>query len=85
MKEADIILNITEDENYLPKSNSKKEWIVLNKIDKRKKINKNLDGRAMLVSAKTGEGLKDILQRIHKEIMKKTKRLNDPKNIILNV
>ncbi len=75
MKEADIILNITEDENYLPKSYSKKEWLVLNKIDKSKKIKKNLDGKAILVSAKTGEGLKDILQKIHKEIIKKTKRL----------
>ena len=71
LKEADIILNITENENYLPKSNSKKEWLVLNKIDKRKKIKKNLDGRAILVSAKTGEGLKVILQRIHEEIIKK--------------
>ena len=75
LKEADIILNITEDENYLPKSHSKKEWLVLNKIDKSKKIKKNLDGKAILVSAKTGEGLKDILQKIHKEIIKKTKRL----------
>ena len=85
MKEADIILNITEDENYLPKSYSKKEWLVLNKIDKSKKIKKNLDGKTILVSAKTGEGLKDILQKIHKEIIKKTKRFNDPKNIILNL
>ena len=60
LKEADIILNITEDENYLPKSHSKKEWLVLNKIDKSKKIKKNLEGKAILVSAKTGEGLKDI-------------------------
>jgi len=85
LKEADIILNITEDENYLPKSYSKKEWLVLNKIDKSKKIKKNLEGKAILVSAKTGEGLKDILQKIHKEIIKKTKRFNDPKNIILNL
>ena len=85
LKEADIILNVTENENYLPKSNSKKEWLVLNKIDKRKKIKKNLDGRAILVSAKTGEGLKVILQRIHEEIIKKTVRLNDPKTIILNL
>ena len=85
LKEADIILNITENENYLPKSNSKKEWLVLNKIDKRKKIKKNLDGRAILVSAKTGEGLKVILQRIHEEIIKKTVRLNDPETIILNL
>ena len=85
LKEADIILNITEDENFLPKSYSKKEWLVLNKIDKSKKIKKNLEGKAILVSAKTGEGLEDILERIHKEIIKKTKRLNDPKNIILNL
>ena len=57
----------------------------MNKIDKRKKIKKNLDDRAILVSAKTGEGIIVILQRIHKEIIKKTKRFNDPKNIILNL
>ncbi len=85
LKEADIILNVTEDENYLPKSKSKKEWLVLNKIDKNKKVKKNLNGKAILVSAKTGEGLKDILQTIHKEIIKKTKRFNDKKNIILNL
>jgi tRNA modification GTPase len=39
----------------------------------------------MPVSAKTGEGLKDLLQRIHKEIIIKTKMLNDPKNIIMNL
>jgi len=85
LKEADIILNITEDENFLSKSHNKKEWLILNKIDKSKKIKKKLEGKAILVSAKTGEGLRDILQRIHKEIKKKTKRLDDPKNIILNL
>ena len=35
-KEADIILNITENEKFLPNSYSKKEWLVLNKIDKSK-------------------------------------------------
>ena len=85
LKEADIILNITEDENFLSKSHNKKEWLILNKIDKSKKIKKKLEGKAILVSAKTGKGLKDILQRIHKEIIKKTKRLDDPKNIILNL
>ena len=85
LKEADIILNITEDENFLPKSHRKKEWLVLNKIDKRKKVKRNLDGKAILVSAKTGEGLECILERIYKEIIKKTKRLNDPKNIFLNL
>ena len=39
----------------------------------------------MLVSAKTGEGLEGILERILKEVIKKTKRFNDPKNIILNI
>ena len=57
----------------------------MNKIDKRKKVKRNLDGKAILVSAKTGEGLECILERIYKEIIKKTKRLNDPKNIFLNL
>ena len=85
LKEADIILNITEDENFLPKSRSKREWLILNKIDKSNKLKKNLERKALLVSAKTGEGLEEILENIHKEIIKKTKRLNDPKNIILNL
>ena len=85
LKEADIILNITEDENFLTKSRSKKEWLIFNKIDKRKKIKKNLEGKAILVSAKTGEGLQGLLDKIHKEIIKKTKRLNDPESIILNL
>jgi len=85
LKEADIILNITEDEKFLPKSRSKKEWLILNKIDKSKKLKKKLEDRAILVSAKTGEGLEVILENIHKEIIKKTKRINDSKNIILNL
>ncbi len=85
LKEADIILNITEDENFLPKSRSRNEWIILNKIDKNKKLKKKLEGKAILVSAKTGEGLEGILENIHKEIIKKTKKLNSPKNIILNL
>ncbi|MDA9708722.1 tRNA uridine-5-carboxymethylaminomethyl(34) synthesis GTPase MnmE [Alphaproteobacteria bacterium] len=85
LKEADIILNVAEDESFLPKSCSKKEWLILNKIDKRKKLGKNLKSKAILVSAKTGEGLEGILERIHKELIKKTKRLNDSKNIISNL
>ena len=85
LKEADIILNITEDENFLKKSHRKKEWLVLNKIDKNKKNKKILEGKAMLVSAKTGEGLEGILEGILKEVIKKTKRFNDQKNIILNL
>ena len=85
LKEADIILNITEDENFLPTSHSTKAWLILTKIDKSKKLKKKLESKAILVSAKTGEGLEGILENIHKEIIKKTKRINDPKNIIMNL
>ena len=85
LKEADIILNVTDDESFLPKSRNKKEWLILNKIDKSKKLKKKLESKVLLVSAKTGEGLEGILERIHKELINKTKRLNDPKNIILNL
>ena len=85
LKEADIILNITEGESFLPKNRKKKEWLILNKIDKSKELKKKFEGKALLVSAKTGEGLEEILERIYKEIIKKTKTLNDPKNIILNL
>ena len=41
LKEADIILNISEDESFLSKNYNKKEWLVLNKIDKNKNLKKN--------------------------------------------
>ena len=85
LKEADIILNISEDESFLSKNYNKKEWLVLNKIDKNKNLKKKLKGKALLVSAKTGEGLENILEAIHEEIIKKTKKFNNKKNIILNL
>ena len=39
----------------------------------------------MLVSAKTGEGLEGILEKIYEEIIKKTKKFNGKKTIILNL
>ena len=54
--------------NFLKKSYSKKEWLVLNKIDKSKKLKKKLEGKAILVSAKTGEGLEGVLERIQQSI-----------------
>lgn len=78
-KEADIILNITENEKFLPNSYSKKEWLVLNKIDKSKNLKKNFESKAMLVSAKTGEGLEGLLERIYEEIIKKIKKFNNQK------
>ena len=85
LKEADIILNVSEDENFLLKSNYQKEWLVLNKIDRNKNLKKKMKGKALLVSAKTGEGLENILEKIYSEIIKKTKKFNDKKTIILNL
>tara|TARA_B100000886_G_scaffold335402_1_gene292416 strand:+ start:1649 stop:2962 length:1314 start_codon:yes stop_codon:yes gene_type:complete len=85
LKESDIILNITEDENFLSISNKKKEWIVLNKIDKGKTPRKKLQNKAILVSAKTGEGLETILEKIYEVLKKKTKKFNSKKNIIMNL
>ncbi len=85
IKEADIILNISEDEHFLSKGQNKKEWLVLNKIDKNKNTKKKLKGKVILVSAKTGEGIEDILETIYLEIIKKTKKFNGKKNIILNL
>ena len=61
------------------------EWLVLNKIDKSGNLKKKLKGKAILVSAKTGEGLEAILEKIYSVIIKKTKRLEAKKNIILNL
>ena len=44
-----------------------------------------MKGKALLVSAKTGEGLENILEKIYSEIIKKTKKFNDKKTIILNL
>ena len=85
LKEADIILNITEDENFLSISNNKKEWLILNKIDKSKKLKKSLEGKAILVSAKTGEGIGFVLEKIYTVLIKKTKKFNHHKNIIMNL
>ena len=66
---------------FLPKDYSKKEWLVLNKIDKNKNLKKNFEGKAILVSAKTGEGLEDILERVYEEIIKKIKKFNNQKKL----
>ena len=58
---------------------------MFNKIDKSKKLKKQFENRAILVSAKTGEGLEDLLEKIYAEIKKKTKKFHDQKKIILNL
>ena len=85
LKEADIILNITEDEKFLSINDNTKEWLVLNKIDKSGNLKKKLKGKAILVSAKTGEGFEAILEKIYSVIIKKTKRFEGEKNIIMNL
>ncbi len=85
LKEADIILNISEDEKFLSINDNTKEWLVLNKIDKSGNLKKKLKGKAILVSAKTGEGLEAILEKIYLAISKKTKRFDGKKSIIMNL
>ena len=57
MKRADIILNVTEDENFIKTNKKQTEWLILNKIDKKKLIRKEFIDKTIPVSAKTGEGL----------------------------
>ncbi len=85
LKEADIILNIAENEKFLPTSHNKNEWLVLNKIDINKSFKKKLCNKTILVSAKTGEGLQELLDKISNEIIKRTKKANSKKNIITNL
>ena len=82
IKEADIILNVLDIENYKNKIQNSK-WNVLNKIDK---INKSIeiDPSINLVSAKSGTGIQDLLNKIHEEILKKTKQLYSTEAIIAN-
>ena len=55
----------------ISQSHKTKEWLVLNKIDNNKNFKKKFKGKAILVSAKTGEGLEGILEKIYLEIIKK--------------
>ncbi len=78
-KEADLVLNvndITKIEKKNTKRNLKHIWNVYNKIDKdqqsqrkKKLVRKN----TFLVSAKTGDGIEELLKSIHLHILNKTK------------
>ena len=85
LKEADIILNIAENEKFLPSNYKKNEWLILNKIDINKKLKKKLKNRAILVSAKTGVGLQNLLDKISDEIIKRTKKVSSQKITITNL
>ena len=85
LKEADIILNIAENEKFLPTTKNKKEWLILNKIDMNKNLKKRLHHKVILISAKTGEGLQDLLDKISDEIIKRTKKVSSQKITITNL
>ncbi len=85
LREADIILNIAENEKFLTTHNNKNEWLILNKIDINKGFKNNLGHKFIPVSAKTGEGLQNLLDKICDEIMKRTKKLNIHKDVIINL
>lgn len=83
IKEADIVLNILDTENFRENKLQNSEWNVLNKTDK---ISKNMkfDSSISLVSAKSGAGIEELLKKIHEEILKKTKDLYSTDAIISN-
>ena len=85
LKEADIILNIAENEKFLSNTQNKKEWLILNKIDINKNLKKRLHHKVILISAKTGEGLQDLLDKISDEIIKRTKKVSSQKITITNL
>mgnify|MGYP006129935275 FL=1 len=59
------------------------KWDVLNKIDKMSKGMK-VASSTNLVSAKSGEGIEELLNKIYEEILKKTKHLYSTNAIISN-
>ena len=79
IKEADIILNI-QDLSKDKKTNYKdsfrnKTWFVFNKVDKVKKeikFKKQENRAPFFVSAKTGKGIKELLNKIQEHILHKT-------------
>ena len=83
IKGADIVLNIYDIENYKKRIIKNSKWNVLNKIDKMSKRIK-VELNTNLVSAKSGEGIEELLNKIHKEILKKTKYLYSADAIISN-
>ena len=85
LKEADIILNIAENEKFLPITQNKKEWLILNKIDLNKNLKKRLHHKVILISAITGEGLQDLLDKISDEIIKRIKKVNNQKIVVTNL
>jgi tRNA modification GTPase len=83
IKEADIVLNILDTENFTENKLQNSKWNVLNKTDKISKTMK-FDSSISLVSAKSGAGIEELLKKIHEEILKKTKDLYSTDAIISN-
>jgi tRNA modification GTPase len=83
IKEADIVLNVYDTENYKERVIKNSKWDVLNKIDKMSKGMKVVSS-TNLVSAKSGEGIEELLNKIYEEILKKTKHLYSTNAIISN-
>lgn len=83
-EEADIILNVTENEDILDVNRSKEEWVVLNKIDVKATLDKEFFKKSLKVSAKTGEGIKELLDKIYKEIKYKSRILETSDAVIAN-
>ena len=83
IKEADIVLNVYDSVNYKERIKKNSKWNVLNKIDKMSKSMK-VESSTHLVSAKSGEGVEELLNKIYEEILIKTKNLYSTKTIISN-
>ena len=83
IKEADIVLNVYDSVNYKERIKKNSKWNVLNKIDKMSKSMK-VESSTHLVSAKSGEGVEELLNKIYEEILKKTKHLYSADAIISN-
>ena len=91
IKEANIVLKIKDISKLKNKnnfdSNKDKEWLVLNKIDKiniEKIIKKKEYKNTFLVSAKTGKGVKELLQTIYYYILNETKKNREDEYFFTN-
>ena len=84
VKEADIVLNIYDANEINIIDKDKDCWHVINKIDKVNGINIQSD-KLLKVSAKTGQGIDELMDKIHLKLQKNSKNLENYDSLISNI